>query len=169
MDCITQLQDEIQQIRLSAFRGLRDETYLCSMPQILTIMSNTVAYLTSRANFVQVSAEVPITKQRNPEKYDAPDVFEANKKELVTDLIVKAKQVEYLIKSLPEPEPEEEQALRLKALQGEMNAANAEYIQAVDRASKISRSFFLLRLKPNHARYRRFAPAGGGRVADDAE
>jgi len=27
----------------------------------------------------------------------------------VTDLIVKAKQVEYLIKSLPEPEPEEEQ------------------------------------------------------------
>ena len=75
MDRITQLQDEIQQIRLSAFRGLRDETYVCSMPQILTIMSNTVAYLTSRANFVQVSAEVPITKQRNPEKYDAPDVF----------------------------------------------------------------------------------------------
>lgn len=33
----------------------------------------------------------------------------ANKKELVTDLIVKAKQVEYLIQSLPEPEPEEEQ------------------------------------------------------------
>jgi hypothetical protein len=33
----------------------------------------------------------------------------ANKKELVTDLIVKAKQVEYLINSLPEPEPEEEQ------------------------------------------------------------
>lgn len=34
---------------------------------------------------------------------------EANKKELVADLIVKAKQVEYLIKSLPEPEPEENQ------------------------------------------------------------
>jgi hypothetical protein len=27
----------------------------------------------------------------------------------VTDLIVKAKQIEYLINSLPEPEPEEEQ------------------------------------------------------------
>lgn len=39
-------------------------------------MSNTIAYLTSRSNFVQVSPEVPITKQRNPEKYDAPDVFE---------------------------------------------------------------------------------------------
>lgn len=33
----------------------------------------------------------------------------ANKKELVSDLIVKAKQVEYLIQSLPEPDPEEEQ------------------------------------------------------------
>ncbi|KAF8632088.1 hypothetical protein AX15_002045 [Amanita polypyramis BW_CC] len=89
MDRITQLQDEIQ--------------------QLLTIMSNSIAYLTTRSNFIQVSPEVPVTKQRNPEKYDAPDVFEANKKELVTDLIVKAKQVEYLINSLPQPEPEEEQ------------------------------------------------------------
>lgn len=40
------------------------------------------------------------------------DDFSANKKELVTDLIVKAKQVEYLINSLPEPEPEEEQVRR---------------------------------------------------------
>ncbi len=33
----------------------------------------------------------------------------ANKKELVTDLMAKAKQVEYLIQSLPQPEEEEEQ------------------------------------------------------------
>ena len=39
-------------------------------------MSNSIAYLTSRANFVQVSPDVPITKQRNPEKYDTPEVFE---------------------------------------------------------------------------------------------
>ena len=90
------------------------------------IMSNSIAYLTSRANFLQVSPEIPITKQRNPENYDPPDVFEgirsshfkeptspmnflANQKEMVTDLIVKAKQIELLINSLPEPEPEEEQ------------------------------------------------------------
>ena len=93
------------------------------------IMSNSIAYLTSRADFLQVSPEIPITKQRNPENYDSPDVFEgihiapisnkkspplpmhflANQKEMVTDLIVKAKQIEYLINSLPEPEPEEEQ------------------------------------------------------------
>ena len=35
----------------------------------------------------------------------------ANQKELVTDLITKAKQIEYLINSLPEPEPEEEQVV----------------------------------------------------------
>ncbi|KAJ7731825.1 hypothetical protein DFH07DRAFT_929200 [Mycena maculata] len=117
MDRITQLQDEIQ--------------------QLLTIMSRTIAYLTSRANFVQVGADIPITKERNPEKYDTPDVFEANKKELVTDLIVKAKQVEYLIKSLPEPEPEEEQAKRLQALDEEMTIANDEYIQAVARSKDL--------------------------------
>ncbi|KAJ7150141.1 hypothetical protein C8R43DRAFT_1006387 [Mycena crocata] len=117
MDRITQLQDEIQ--------------------QLLTIMSSTIAYLTSRSNFVQVSEDIPITKQRNPEKYDAPDVFEANKKELVTDLIVKAKQVEYLIQSLPEPEPEDEQAKRLQALDDEMTIVNDEYTRAVARSKDL--------------------------------
>ncbi|KAJ3718120.1 hypothetical protein DFJ43DRAFT_779888 [Lentinula guzmanii] len=113
MDRITQLQDEIQ--------------------QLLMIMSTSIAYLTSRANFIQVSPQIPITKQRNPEKYDTPEVFEANKKELVTDLIRKAKQVEYLINSLPEPEPEEIQAERLQRLEEEMQLANVDYIQAVNR------------------------------------
>jgi hypothetical protein len=39
----------------------------------------------------------------------------ANKKELVQDLIVKAKQIEYLIQSLPVPEPEEQQVRRCGA------------------------------------------------------
>ncbi|KAF9481226.1 hypothetical protein BDN70DRAFT_876544 [Pholiota conissans] len=117
MDRITQLQDEIQ--------------------QLLMIMSNTIAYLTSRANFLQVSPEVPVTKQRNPEKFDPPAVFEANQRELVTDLIVKAKQIEFLINSLPEPEPEEEQAKRLQNLEDEMQEANAEYIHAVHRAKDL--------------------------------
>lgn len=117
MDRITQLQDEIQ--------------------NLLTIMSNSIAYLTSRSNFLQVSPEIPITKQRNPEKVDPPEVFEANKKELATDLMVKAKQVEYLIQSLPEPEPEEEQAKRLQTLEEEMTEANDEYVQAVNRAKAL--------------------------------
>ncbi|KAJ7239161.1 hypothetical protein B0H12DRAFT_1204203 [Mycena haematopus] len=117
MDRITQLQDEIQ--------------------QLLTIMSSTIAYLTSRTNFVQVSADVPITKQRNPEKYDTAEVFNANKQELATDLIVKAKQVEYLITSLPQPEPEEEQATRLKILDDQMIVVNEEYLQAIMRSKDL--------------------------------
>ncbi|KAJ7107989.1 hypothetical protein C8R43DRAFT_905546 [Mycena crocata] len=117
MDRITQLQDEIQ--------------------QLLSIMAGSIAYLTSRSNFVQVSAEVPITKQRNPEKFDSEEMFEANKKELVMDLIIKAKQVEYLIQSLPTPEPEEDQTRRLEALDDEMTAANAEYGRAVLRSKDL--------------------------------
>ncbi|KAJ3485805.1 hypothetical protein NLI96_g4681 [Meripilus lineatus] len=96
--------------------------------------SSSIAYLTSKANFAQVSREIPITKQRNPEKVDPPDVFEANKKEMVTDLMVKAKQIEYLIQSLPVPEPEEVQANRLKSLEDEMNKANDDYVRAINRA-----------------------------------
>ncbi|KDQ51316.1 hypothetical protein JAAARDRAFT_140394 [Jaapia argillacea MUCL 33604] len=117
MDRITQLQDEIQ--------------------QLLTIMSSSIAYLTTRSNFLQVSQDVPVTKQRPAEKYDAPDVLDANKKELVTDLVVKAKQIEYLIQSLPEVEMEEEQAKRLQHLEDEMTQANAEYIGAVNRAKDL--------------------------------
>ncbi|KAI3601662.1 hypothetical protein WG66_009036 [Moniliophthora roreri] len=125
MDRITQLQDEIQ--------------------NLLRIMSSSIAYLTTRTNFLQVSPDIPVTKQRNPEKYDLPelsfhvaippkDVFTiANKQELVADLVVKAKQVEYLIDSLPEPESEEDQAKRLQALEEEMNVANEEYMKAVAR------------------------------------
>ncbi|TFK48030.1 hypothetical protein OE88DRAFT_1705070 [Heliocybe sulcata] len=117
MDRITQLQDEIQ--------------------QLLTIMSSSIVYLTTRVTFQQVSEAVPVTKQRNPDKYDAPEVLEANKKELVNDFVVKAKQIEYLIESLPEPEAEEAQARHLQELEEEMTKANAEYVRAVERAKDL--------------------------------
>ena len=79
MDRITQLQDEIQQVRPPLPRRLRT---LTSSTQLLTIMSNTIAYLTTRANFVQVSQEIPITKSRNAAKYDQPDAFEGQARAL---------------------------------------------------------------------------------------
>lgn len=121
MDRITQLQDEIQ--------------------RLLVIMSSSIAYLTTRSTFLQVSEQIPITKQRNPDKFDPPDVFEANKKELVDDLIMKAKQIEVLIQSLPVPEPEEQQANRLQALENGITEANQEYTQAVDRAKNLHSQF----------------------------
>ncbi|KAK0435935.1 uncharacterized protein EV420DRAFT_1235449, partial [Desarmillaria tabescens] len=61
------------------------------------------------SNFLQVSTAVPVTKSRNPEKYDVTEIFEGNNWELVTDLMAKAKQVKYLIRSLPQPEERENQ------------------------------------------------------------
>jgi mediator of RNA polymerase II transcription subunit 21 len=77
MDRITQLQDEIQNVRnlrsLVTAHPLIQENII---PQLLMIMANSINYLTTRADFKQVSPQVPITKQRNPEKFDPPDVFE---------------------------------------------------------------------------------------------
>ena len=50
--------------------------------QLLTIMSSSIAYMTSRANFTQISPEVPVTKSRNPDKYDPPDAFEGQTRTL---------------------------------------------------------------------------------------
>jgi len=121
MDRITQLQDEIQ--------------------RLLMIMSSSIGYMTSRSTFLQVSPEIPITKSRNPDKFDSPEVFEANKRELVDDLIVKAKQIEVLIQSLPVPEPEETQAHRLEALETTTTEANEEYLRAVDRAKRLHHQY----------------------------
>lgn len=100
-------------------------------------MSRSLQYLTSRTTFLQISDAIPVTKQRNTERYDPADVFEANQRELVEDLITKAKQVEYLINSLPVPEPEKEQADRLHFLEIQMDDANEEYRQALGRAKRL--------------------------------
>ncbi|THH10580.1 hypothetical protein EW145_g1238 [Phellinidium pouzarii] len=100
-------------------------------------MSASIAYLCAKTNFEQVSAAIPVTKQRNPEKVDPPDVFEANKKELVGDLVSKAKQIEVLIKSLPTPESEETQALRFQRLEEDMQQANEEYATALNGAKDL--------------------------------
>ena len=40
-------------------------------------MTNSINYLTTRANFVQISDNIPVTKQRKAEKFDPDDVFTA--------------------------------------------------------------------------------------------
>ncbi|QRV76820.1 subunit 21 of mediator complex protein [Ceratobasidium sp. AG-Ba] len=117
MDKLTQLHDAIE--------------------SLLTIMSSSIVYLVTRNSFRQVNPDIPVTVTRPPDREDPPDVFEANKRELVNDLITKAKQIEFLIKSLPPPEPEAEQATRLLSLEAEMKLANEEYKLALARAQRL--------------------------------
>ncbi|KAH7103151.1 hypothetical protein BKA62DRAFT_616539 [Auriculariales sp. MPI-PUGE-AT-0066] len=120
MDRITQLQDAID--------------------SLLTIMSRSIDYLHNHTDFRQVSDHIPISKARNPEKVHKGEVLESNRTELVTDLVRKAKQIQYLIDALPVPEPEEQQATRLAQMENELQQANAEY----DVATKRARAFLFL-------------------------
>ncbi|PVF97542.1 hypothetical protein CPB86DRAFT_706694 [Serendipita vermifera] len=121
MDKLTQLQDCIE--------------------QLLLIMKLSVIQLVQRSDFKQVSPNIPVTKSRPKDKVDPPAKFEENKRELIVDLVRKAKQIELIIESLPAPEPEESQAVRLGQLEQEMEQANEEYKHAVDRASTCSNTF----------------------------
>ncbi|KDQ17609.1 hypothetical protein BOTBODRAFT_105683, partial [Botryobasidium botryosum FD-172 SS1] len=69
----------------------------------------------------------------------------------VNDLVRKAKQAEYLIESLPGPDPEEEKARRLDELETTMEKADSEYIKALDRASEPSPYARLLTKAACHA------------------
>lgn len=68
---------------LRVFRVHR--TLTAPAAQLLTIMSSSIAYLTSRSTFLQVSQEIPVTKFRNADKYDQPDVLEGRARVLRLD------------------------------------------------------------------------------------
>jgi len=119
MDRITQLQEGVE--------------------QLLIIMSSSITYLTQKSTFKQISDQIPITRTRPAEKVDSVELFESTKRELISELVRKAKQVELLINSLPAPEPENQHVARLAELQDEMAAANEEYRQAVNRARDLHR------------------------------
>ena len=76
MDRITQLQDEIQRVRNDPTRIDTRIDVTHNPQQLLMIMSSSIAYLTSRSTFLQVSPDIPVTKTRNPDKFDPPEVFE---------------------------------------------------------------------------------------------
>ena len=79
MDRITQLQNEIEVVGVVEFDSTRSQPLLIdTLKQLLTIMSASISYLCSKTNFKQVNNTIPITKQRNPEKFDPPEVFEGD-------------------------------------------------------------------------------------------
>lgn len=95
--------------------------------QLFLIMRNSLLYLTEKTPLNQVSSKVPLWKSRK-DKADPPETFigemslpsffrfkthtifpSENQKELVRDLMEKAKRIEVLIDSLPPPDLSEDQ------------------------------------------------------------
>ncbi|GJJ13963.1 hypothetical protein Clacol_008220 [Clathrus columnatus] len=86
-----------------------------------------------RTTFKQVNDAIPVSRQRAANTYDLPQVFSENQDELVADLMRKAKEIEYLIGTLPLPESTVDQGLRLEQLEKKMQIANDEYRSALER------------------------------------
>ncbi|KAG8913833.1 hypothetical protein FRC01_004364, partial [Tulasnella sp. 417] len=71
-------------------------------------MRNSLLYLSEKTPLNQVSPKVPLWKSRK-DKADTQEAFIENQKELVRDLMAKAKQIEVLIDALPPPDLSEDQ------------------------------------------------------------
>ncbi|GJN88133.1 hypothetical protein Rhopal_001089-T1 [Rhodotorula paludigena] len=124
-----------------------------SIDELIRIMYSTLGYLSRKASFKQLNPNFPVT-QSIPH-IDPPDVFEANQKELVTDFLRKAKQLEYLIDALPSSAPppppattpagpsaagpaeDEHDDAEFRALEEEMQAVNDEYLDALGQAEAL--------------------------------
>ncbi|KAG9045414.1 hypothetical protein FS837_006347 [Tulasnella sp. UAMH 9824] len=99
-------------------------------------MRNSLLYLSEKTPLNQVSPKVPLWKSRK-DKADTPETFIENQKELVRDLMAKAKQIELLIDALPPPDLSEDQNERLRKIDSEMRIANEEYRQSLERAKTL--------------------------------
>jgi len=95
-------------------------------------------YLNTHHDFVPVNNQPPVSDaQVTP---DSPEIFAAAKKELARDLILKTKEIDLLIGSLPGIGVSEEQQIeRLESLEGELQDVERRRKEAVSRKEKLQR------------------------------
>ncbi|BGP68039.1 hypothetical protein NBRC10513v2_001366 [Rhodotorula toruloides] len=105
-------------------------------------MYSTLGYLSRKASFKQINPNFPVTQAI--QGADPEEVFEANRKELVHDFLLKAKQLELLISSLPStppgptsPEGEGNDAEEFEELEREVRSVNGEYLEALGEAESL--------------------------------
>ncbi|CAO3627264.1 unnamed protein product [Mucor hiemalis] len=110
MDRLTQLQDAID-----------------SMAEMFT---NSIYYVHEKFQMAPLNPDIPVQQPKT--QADAPEVFQENMRELASDLVKKAKEIDTLIEVLPGiNQTEEEQIEKLKSLEEENRLANEEYEEAV--------------------------------------
>ncbi|CAO0799794.1 unnamed protein product [Mucor circinelloides] len=110
MDRLTQLQDAID-----------------AMARMFT---NSIYYVHEKSGMAELNKDIPVAQPKI--QADEPEVFQENMRELASDLVKKAKEIDALIEVLPGvQQTEEEQIDLLKALEEENRIANEEYEAAV--------------------------------------
>ncbi|KAI5779329.1 mediator complex, subunit Med21 [Geopyxis carbonaria] len=115
-DRLTQLQDAVDQMATQCFSALR--------------------YINDHHDYVPLSGEPKVTPDEGI-TIDDPATFQAAQTELARDLIVKCKQVEVLITSLPGiGVSEEEQEGRLRNLEAMAREAEEERKQAAEERER---------------------------------
>ncbi|KAL0135013.1 mediator complex, subunit Med21 [Mucor lusitanicus] len=110
MDRLTQLQDAID-----------------AMARMFT---NSIYYVHEKSGMAELNKDIPVAQPKI--QADEPEVFQENMRELASDLVKKAKEIDALIEVLPGvQQTEEEQINLLKSLEEENRIANEEYEAAV--------------------------------------
>ncbi|KAF8455031.1 mediator complex, subunit Med21 [Kalaharituber pfeilii] len=116
MDRLTQLQDALDQVATQFYCAIR--------------------YISTRHDAATLGNEAKV-KDENATP-DDPATFDAAKYELARDLILKSKQIELLILSLPGiGVSEDEQQERLRALEKELQEAENERKKAVEEKEEM--------------------------------
>jgi len=105
-----------------------------TLDELLDIMAMTAKTIRHRSTFTAVHPDIPATSKY--EKNDGRPV-EANVEELASDLVQKAKQLEFLIDNLPEPDLNKDYASLLKGHDEELKAVNVEYTKAMETATAL--------------------------------
>lgn len=173
VDRLTQAANSIDEVHLAALGHSQLPLTLSALRraalQLIQIMYSSLSYLTRKANFKPVNPNIPVTQAipnaEDPQTFaGAPEAHShlctymiqgphtpfacaANQQELVSDFLRKAKQLEYLIQSLPSSssssaDPSAVSAAEeaeLEELEKEMQGVNTEYEEALGVAGTLFR------------------------------
>ncbi|KAI8996918.1 hypothetical protein BDB01DRAFT_769087 [Pilobolus umbonatus] len=100
------------------------------------MFTNSIHYVHEKSSMVELNEEIPISQPKI--QADAAEVFQDNMKELVADLVNKAKEIDALIEMLPGiDQTEEDQMNILQSLEIENREANEDFGKAVGEMEKV--------------------------------
>ncbi|KAI8079128.1 hypothetical protein BDF21DRAFT_419514 [Thamnidium elegans] len=100
------------------------------------MFTNSIYYVHEKSGMAELNKDIPVAQPKI--QADEPQVFQENMRELATDLVKKAKEIDALIEVLPGiDQTEDEQIDILRSLEEENRIANQEYEDAVKEMESV--------------------------------